>query len=89
MKIAPRAQMNDGRLDICLIHEISRLKLLSVFPSVYFGKHLGIREVDYFQAEKARVEADRPLDVYADGEYVCRTPIEIGVAPGALRAIVS
>jgi diacylglycerol kinase family enzyme len=33
------------------------------------------------------VETERPLDVYADGEYVCRTPVEIGIAQGALRVI--
>jgi diacylglycerol kinase family enzyme len=27
------------------------------------------------------------LDVYADGEYVCRTPVEVGVQSGALRVI--
>jgi diacylglycerol kinase (ATP) len=88
MRIAPKAQMDDGKLDVCLIRDISKLKLLSVFPSVYFGRHLGIREVDYFSARCARVETDRPLDVYADGERVGRTPVEIGVARAALQVIV-
>lgn len=88
MKIAPRANMADGSLDACIIRDISRLKLASVFPSVYFGRHLGIREVEYFPIERARVETETPFDVYADGEYVCRTPIEIGVAKSALRVIV-
>lgn len=88
MRIAPRARMDDGLLDICLIHKISKLKLLGVFPSVYFGRHLGISEVEYFPAACARVETERPLDVYADGEYVCQTPVQIGVARGALPMIV-
>ena len=88
MKVAPTAKMDDGQLDVCLIRDIAKLKLLGVFPTVYFGKHLGLREVQYFSASCARVETDRSLDVYADGEYVCRTPIEIGVAPAALRVIV-
>ena len=87
MRVAPRAQMGDGKLDVCLIHDIPKLKLLSVFPTVYFGRHLGIREVDYFSASCALVKTDPPLDVYADGEYVCRTPVEISVAPSALRVI--
>jgi diacylglycerol kinase (ATP) len=87
MKIAPRAQMDDGQLDVCLIREIPKLKLLGVFPSVYFGKHLGLREVEYFPSSSVRIETDRPLDVYADGEFVCRTPVEIGVAHGALKVI--
>jgi diacylglycerol kinase (ATP) len=88
MKVAPKAQMDDGQLDICLIRDISKLKLLSVFPSVYFGRHLGIREVEYFPASAARLETERPLAVYADGEYVCQTPVQIGVAKNVLRVIV-
>lgn len=87
MQIAPTAQLDDGELDVCLIHDIPKLKLLSVFPTVYFGRHLGIREVDYFPISCARVETDRPLDVYADGERVCSTPVEIGVAHAALNVI--
>jgi diacylglycerol kinase (ATP) len=88
MKVAPRAVMDDGQLDVCVIRDISKLKLLGVFPSVYFGRHLGIREVEYFPAAGARVETDRPLTVYADGEPVCPTPVEIGVAKSALRVII-
>lgn len=88
MKIAPRARLDDGMLDICSIGAISSLKLLRLFPTVFFGKHLGIREVDYFQCARVRVETDRRLDVYADGEYVCQTPVEIGIQPSALRVIV-
>jgi diacylglycerol kinase (ATP) len=59
-----------------------------MFPTVYFGRHLSIREVTYFQAPRARVETETPVDVYADGEFVCRTPVEIGIAPGALKVVV-
>jgi diacylglycerol kinase (ATP) len=88
MRIAPTAQLDDGQLDVCVIRDMSKLKLLTVFPSVYFGRHLGIREVDYFPAARARIETDRPLDVYADGEHVGRTPVEIGVARQVLRVVV-
>ena len=88
MKIAPRAKLDDGQLDVCLIRDISKLKLVSVFPSVYFGRHLGLREVEYFSAPRVRVETEHSLDIYADGEYVCRTPVEIGIAKRALQVIV-
>ena len=87
MKIAPKAKMDDGLLDVCIVRAVNRLKLLSVFPTVYAGRHLGIREVNYFQAERARVETEHPLDVYADGEYVCRTPVEISIQCAALKVV--
>ena len=87
MKIAPKAKMDDGLLDVCIVRAVNRLKLLSVFPTVYAGRHLGIREVNYVQAERARVDTEHPLDVYADGEYVCRTPVEISIQRAALNVV--
>jgi diacylglycerol kinase (ATP) len=87
MRIAPRAQMDDGQLDVCVVGGIDPFKLFCMFPTIYFGRHLTIREVDYFQAAQLRVETESPLDVYADGEYVCRTPVEVSVAPGALKVL--
>jgi diacylglycerol kinase (ATP) len=87
MRIAPRAQMDDGQLDVCVIGGINRFKLACMFPAVYFGRHLRIREVDYFQAGRLRVETETPLDIYADGEYVCRTPAEITIEHGALKVL--
>jgi diacylglycerol kinase (ATP) len=88
MKIAPHAQMDDGQLDVCVIGGVDPFKLAWLFPTVYFGRHLNIREVKYFKAEQLRVETESPLDVYADGEFVCRTPAEIGVEREALRVLV-
>jgi diacylglycerol kinase (ATP) len=88
MKIAPRAKLDDGLLDVCVVGGVGRLKLLSMFPSVYGGHHLNIREVEYFQSPRSRIEAECPLPVYADGEYVCETPAEISIEPGALTVLV-
>jgi diacylglycerol kinase (ATP) len=88
MRIAPRAQMDDGHLDVCVVKKLKKLKLLSLFPTVYFGRHLHIPEVDYFRTTRLRIETERAANVFADGEYVCRTPIEVGIAPRALTVVV-
>jgi len=89
MKIAPRALMDDGLLDVCVVGGVDPFKLFCLFPTVYAGRHLGIREVEYFQSARVRVETVHPLDVYADGEYVCRTPVVIGVESSALRVLTT
>ena len=88
MKVAPEAKMDDGLLDVCVVKGVGPLKLFSVFPTVYAGKHLKIREVEYFKTAAIRVETEEPFDVYADGEFVCRTPIEVSVQSAALKVIV-
>jgi diacylglycerol kinase (ATP) len=87
MRIAPQADPRDGKLDICRIWTMNPFKLFCMFPTVYFGDHLKFREVEYAKAERVCVETETPLDIYADGEFVCRTPAEISSAPGALRII--
>jgi diacylglycerol kinase (ATP) len=87
MKIAPRAKMDDGLLDVCIVGGVDPFKLFCMFPTIYSGRHLNIREVEYFQTTRVRVETEHPIEVYADGEYVCRTPIEVSVERAALKVI--
>jgi diacylglycerol kinase (ATP) len=87
MKIAPGARCDDGQLDVCVIGGIDPFKLACMFPTVYFGRHLRIREVQCFRAKHARVETEVPFDVYADGEYVCCTPVELTAQHGALQVL--
>jgi diacylglycerol kinase family enzyme len=54
---------------------------------VYYGRHVGIHEVEYFHAERVLVETEHPLDVYADGEYVCCTPVEVATKASALKVV--
>lgn len=87
MKIAPQAKMDDGLLDVCTVGAIDPFKLFCLFPTVYAGRHLHIKQVDYFQTPHARIETEYPLDVYADGEYVCRTPVEVSIQREALKVV--
>lgn len=88
MKIAPHAKLDDGKLDLCVIEGMSTFKLFCLFPTVFFGRHLGVKQVGYRQTDHIRIETELPLDVYADGEYVCQTPVEFRVARNALKVIV-
>jgi diacylglycerol kinase (ATP) len=87
MRIAPEADFTDGKLDICRISTLNPFHLFYMFPTVYFGKHLLSPKVEYSRAERVAVETETVADIYADGEFVCQTPVEISVASRALRVI--
>jgi diacylglycerol kinase (ATP) len=89
MRIAPKADFADGKLDICRITTLNPFRLFCMFPTVYFGCHLLLPEVEYSRAERVHVQTENPLEIYADGEFVCETPAEISVAAGALQVICS
>ncbi|MGH9603363.1 MAG: diacylglycerol/lipid kinase family protein [Terriglobales bacterium] len=88
MRMAPRAQLDDGLLDLVRIRNAGRLRLLRCLHRVYKGAHVSMPEVEYLQASEARIESAPPLLVYADGEPVAQTPITVAVAPRALRIII-
>lgn len=87
MKIAPRASLSDGKLDLCVVRGMDVAKLFCLFPTVYFGRHLGFKEVEYSQTDSVRIDSVSPIDVYADGEFICKTPVTFGIASAALNVI--
>jgi diacylglycerol kinase (ATP) len=88
MRMAPRAQLDDGKLDVVFVRHASKLRLLRLFPTVFAGRHLKYPEIVYSQCSGLKIESERPLDIYADGEFIGRTPAEVRVRPRALRVIV-
>jgi diacylglycerol kinase family enzyme len=88
MRMLPRAEMDDGLLDLCFIPAVARGRVLRNFSRVYSGTHIELPEVQSLRACQLFLESDEPMEIYGDGEYLCRTPAEIAVAPRALRVIL-
>jgi diacylglycerol kinase family enzyme len=88
MKMLPKAKLDDGLLDLCYVPAVSKARVLRYLHRVYSGTHLRLPEVKYFRARQVFLESAEPIAIYADGEYLCRTPAEISCAPRALRVIV-
>jgi len=88
MRVAHLADLHDGLLDVCFVRQLSKLRLLRLFHVVFTGRHIGMKEVEYWKATKVRIQTDPVMDLYADGEYVCRTPVELAVKREALQVIV-
>lgn len=87
MRLTHRARMDDGLLDFCFVRVLSKLRLLRLFRVVYGGGHIGMKEVEYFPAARLRIVSDPVMEVFADGEYICKTPVEFGVQRNALKLI--
>ncbi len=88
MRIAPRANMDDGKLDICFVRRTSKLRLLRLFPVVFSGAHLSLPEVIYARCSGLNIDSERRLDIFGDGEFIGQTPAQVRMRPRALRVIV-
>lgn len=87
LRIAPHANLDDGKLECVMVRKMGRLKLLPSAVALLRARHLELKEVSSFPAERLRIESDPPTWVFADGEPVCQTPIDVHVIPRALRLL--
>lgn len=85
--IVPHADPRDGRLDLCVIHAMSLPRALPFIPRIFFGRHVQRREVQFVSASEFRIESPEPLELWADGERIGRTPVDIRVAPGVVTVL--
>lgn len=83
MNIAPDAKVDDGYLDLFIVHAMSRLELLKVFPKVYTGGHVTHPAVEFVRAKSVKLSSGN-MPVYSDGEARGHSPLTATVAPGAL-----
>lgn len=88
IRVVPDALPDDGVLDYCIVHRTTRLQLLITLPLAYIGKHTIRSFVETGRANDFHFESGQPLDVYADGEYVTRTPVTFGLEKQKLRVVV-
>ncbi len=83
-KVAPRAKIDDGFLDITL-YETSGLKYLLFFPLIYFGLYQKTQK--HFKAKKAIIRG-KDLPLQYNGEFLGnRDKFEFRVLPRALKII--
>jgi diacylglycerol kinase family enzyme len=87
MLLAPDASLQDGLLDIVTISDMPRLRLLTLLPTVFTGRHVRQSRVEIVRARSLRISADRPFAVFADGDPVASLPVEISAIPGAVRVL--
>jgi len=82
MKIHPRANHEDGLLNLVILNKVSLFTLITVFPRVYNGSHLSHRAVELLEGREITIDAD--AKAFADGEYIDSLPVTAKVEPGAL-----
>lgn len=85
MKVAPKAKIDDGLLDIFIVNKISRFELIKVFPKVYTGEHITHPAVEFIAAKQVTLSSQTQMPAFSDGEPVGFAPVTAQIAPGALK----
>jgi diacylglycerol kinase (ATP) len=85
----PKANPEDGLLDIVVIEDIGLKELLAIGPTAFVGSdYLEKEGVFYTRAREIQVETQPGLEFTVDGEVIGDEPAEFAVIPRALKVIV-
>ena len=88
MKPSPNSIIDDGILDICLIEDLSMLRLLNLFPQFIKGNHGKYKEVSFHKAKKIKVTSKEMLSVSFDGEVKQISDIDIEIIHKGIRIVI-
>jgi diacylglycerol kinase (ATP) len=88
IRITPDAVVDDGLLDLCIVHETSRVQLLKTLPMAYTGAHVRSPFVEMGRGREFHFDSDQTMAVYADGEPLTRTPVAFSLCTEKLRIVV-
>lgn len=87
---SPAALPDDGRLDLMITDEVSRLRILQLLPRFMQATHVGQRHVHLSQAQRVVLESRAPFLVETDGEFpfLETRRLEVAILPKKVRIIV-
>lgn len=85
MIMAPSADIADGLLDVILVNDITRRRLLKLFPRIFRGTHVDDESVAVISGTRIHFESDVPLALTPDGETFGSTPVDVEIIPSAVR----
>lgn len=89
MRIAPGAIVDDGRLDVCVVGDISRLTALRELPNLYRGTHVRHPSVTMLAGQTIAIEGDGGTRAHLDGEPFGALPLDIRIVPRSLVVAVA
>lgn len=85
----PKANPEDGLLNLCVVGDLPKLLILCALPTAFFGKHYMFKGIDAYTASHIKIETSVPLWVHTDGEVGRQTTsYTIECNPSAVKIII-
>ncbi len=90
---APKAEIDDGLLDVCAVKKVTRLQFLKLVGPYQKGKHLDDPKIlpflTYKRVKKIEISSDGTLNANIDGEIIpIENKITFEVIKGAVNFII-
>lgn len=80
MKISPTSKPNDGKIEVTIVYNLSRIKLLLVFATVFFEKHTKFKEITFLQNDQFDITVHNDNVLYhLDGDCIGEVEKDINI----------
>ena len=86
-KLATRADVNDGYLDVIMIKAVPIIEILPLFIKILKGRHLDSDKVIYFKTDDILIESEEDIVVDIDGEKGPDFPLRIRCIKGGIKVL--
>jgi diacylglycerol kinase (ATP) len=87
MLVCPNANIGDGLFDVMVLHPVSKLEFIKVFPRVFAGTHVSHPAVEIVRSKNVTIESN--AIAYADGERIGQLPISAECIHDAVQTWVA
>lgn len=87
MLVCPNASITDGSFDVMVLHPVSKIEFLKVFPKVFAGTHVTHPAVEILRSTTVKIESKAVA--YADGERIGQLPVTAECISGAVQTWVA
>ena len=87
-KVNPGASVNDGKLNLCLIESVGKLRAFYDIYKVIRGSHPGLSEFKFFKTSSLKISSQSFLPWEVDGEVLpSQKEFKIEVLPKAINIL--
>lgn len=87
-KMAPKADVLDGFLDVVVVKRSDVANLANIFFNIFSGEHINHPNVIYFKTKKITLSSAQDISIDMDGEYGGKLPATFEVIPKAFRILI-
>lgn len=86
--MAPKASDTDGKLSVCMIYGVTRLKAFFLLMMLVMGKHEYFKGIEVHDSAKVKIWLQEPMTGHTDGEDIGdRIRLQYECLPGRLKVI--
>jgi diacylglycerol kinase (ATP) len=89
IKISPKSDPFDGRLELIFVERLNRLRLIGLFLLLLLGLHTLSSQIKISQVEEIEITSENfDHDIWGDGQKLGELPVKISRAKSPLKVVV-